>query len=318
MSNSQSNGTALITGASTGIGAVYADRLAKRGYDLILVARNEARLQALSDRLTKETGRSVTPLRADLGDKADLAKVPVDPKKVWQDALEKGGSDPGLIIACADYLALNGKFDHAAEFLKANLRQGIVVRPWVYDALALALELGKGSLTDIERARVSVVDLEPQEPMVVKGLVEPVRTYLVLRAKPRSFRTARPSHDGVETTLVGRDAELGQLQDAFRRVYTNGHMSVVTIVAEAGLGKSRLLYEFEDWIQGRPEHVQILRGRANPQTENQPYGLLREILSWQFTIADSDRQIKYGVSVGKTWPRTSRTAATIQAPIAGK
>ncbi len=75
MSNSRSKGTALITGASRGIGAVYADRLAKRGYDLILVARNEARLKELSARLTKETGRSVTPLRADLSDKADLAKV---------------------------------------------------------------------------------------------------------------------------------------------------------------------------------------------------------------------------------------------------
>jgi short-subunit dehydrogenase len=75
MSNSSRSGTALVTGASTGIGAVYADRLAKRGYDLILVARNEARLQALAARLTRETGRSVTPLRADLNDKADLAKV---------------------------------------------------------------------------------------------------------------------------------------------------------------------------------------------------------------------------------------------------
>jgi uncharacterized protein len=68
MSNSSSKGTALITGASTGIGAVYADRLAKRGYDLIVVARNEARLKELSARLTKETGRSITPLRADLND----------------------------------------------------------------------------------------------------------------------------------------------------------------------------------------------------------------------------------------------------------
>ena len=70
-----SKGTALITGASTGIGAIYADRLAKRGYDLILVARNEVRLKALSSRLRKETGRSITPLRADLSDKADLATV---------------------------------------------------------------------------------------------------------------------------------------------------------------------------------------------------------------------------------------------------
>jgi hypothetical protein len=75
MSNSPSKGTALITGASRGIGAVYADRLAKRGYDLILVARDQARLKALSARLTSETGRSVTPLPADLNDKADLAKV---------------------------------------------------------------------------------------------------------------------------------------------------------------------------------------------------------------------------------------------------
>ena len=75
MSNSSNKGVALITGASSGIGAVYADRLAKRGYDLILVARNEARLMSLSARLASETGRSVKVLPADLGNKADLAKV---------------------------------------------------------------------------------------------------------------------------------------------------------------------------------------------------------------------------------------------------
>jgi uncharacterized protein len=75
MSNTPSKGTALITGASSGIGAVCADRLARRGYYLILVARNEERLKFLSARLTSETGRSVTPLPADLNDKAELAKV---------------------------------------------------------------------------------------------------------------------------------------------------------------------------------------------------------------------------------------------------
>jgi short-subunit dehydrogenase len=68
-------GTALITGASAGIGAVYADRLAMRGHDLILVARNEERLMSLSARLTSKTGRTVTVLRSDLNDKADLANV---------------------------------------------------------------------------------------------------------------------------------------------------------------------------------------------------------------------------------------------------
>jgi short-subunit dehydrogenase len=70
-----SKGTALITGASTGIGAIYADRLAKRGYDLILVARNAGRLNAVANRLTAETGRTVTPVPADLNKKADLAEV---------------------------------------------------------------------------------------------------------------------------------------------------------------------------------------------------------------------------------------------------
>lgn len=72
---SSTQGFALITGASAGIGAIYADRLAKRGFDLILVARNPSRLSALAERLAKETGRTIETIAADLNDKAALAKV---------------------------------------------------------------------------------------------------------------------------------------------------------------------------------------------------------------------------------------------------
>lgn len=65
----------LVTGASTGIGAAYADRFARRGHDVILVARDEARMRALASRLQQETRAKVEVLQADLTNPADLARV---------------------------------------------------------------------------------------------------------------------------------------------------------------------------------------------------------------------------------------------------
>jgi uncharacterized protein len=74
MSARTSKGTALITGASTGIGAVYADRLAKRGYDLILVARSQEKLSEVAARL-RSTGRKIETISADLTKKEDVRRV---------------------------------------------------------------------------------------------------------------------------------------------------------------------------------------------------------------------------------------------------
>jgi uncharacterized protein len=81
--------TALITGASAGIGAIYADRLARRGHDLILVARNAQRLTALADRLRGDTGRRVTVLPADLNRADELAQV---------EAILRDVADIGMLV----------------------------------------------------------------------------------------------------------------------------------------------------------------------------------------------------------------------------
>ncbi len=75
MSIASKLGTALITGASTGIGAMYADRLARRGYDLILVARNKATLEKFAASLAAQTGVRVQALPADLTEQTDLERV---------------------------------------------------------------------------------------------------------------------------------------------------------------------------------------------------------------------------------------------------
>jgi short-subunit dehydrogenase len=105
MQTKSHKGTALITGASSGIGAVYAERLARRGYDLLLVARNRERLVGSAQRITAETGRAVEVLAADLGDDADLGKV--------EAALRKDASITVLVN--------NAGFGSAAPLLQADV-----------------------------------------------------------------------------------------------------------------------------------------------------------------------------------------------------
>ena len=131
-------------------------------------------------------------------------------------------------------------------------------------------------------------EVEVQEPLTVKGVDAPIQSYLVKRAKPRNFRIGTRGIEGVATRMIGRDAELEALQAAYHRLFAERQMAAVTVVAEAGIGKSRLLYEFEAWSEARPETFFLFRGRATPQTDSQAYGLLRDILAWRFQIFDDD------------------------------
>ncbi|PTU00880.1 SDR family oxidoreductase, partial [Pseudomonas sp. HMWF031] len=75
MNSVQSQGTALVTGASSGIGAVYAQRLASRGFDLLLVARDQQRLDEAASKLRAEYGVQVEVLKADLTQRDDVLKL---------------------------------------------------------------------------------------------------------------------------------------------------------------------------------------------------------------------------------------------------
>jgi hypothetical protein len=143
-------GTALITGASAGIGAVYADRLAKRGYDLILVARDKTRLAGLAQRLRNSTGRSVDAVAADLNDKADLARV---------EAILRSNADITLLVNNAGVGAtaplLNADVEKMDDMIRLNV--GALTR-LTYAAAPRFVARGAGTIINIS----SIVAISPE------------------------------------------------------------------------------------------------------------------------------------------------------------
>jgi predicted ATPase/class 3 adenylate cyclase len=130
-----------------------------------------------------------------------------------------------------------------------------------------------------------------EEPLIeVKGISQPVRSYLVERSKPRAFRMVSRGVEGAETRMVGRDAELSRLTDTFCAALEERTLQTVTLAGEAGLGKTRLMFEFYSWLELRPETLWFFQARARPDSGGIPYGLLRDMFFWRFEIADSDTQ----------------------------
>jgi len=141
---------------------------------------------------------------------------------------------------------------------------------------------------DTYRHVQGVFDVLAQEPLVVKGKAEPVQTYLVQRAKPRAFRKPVRGVEGIETRMVGREAELKHLQEAFHTALEDRELQGVTVVGEAGVGKSRLLHEFDLWSELLPRQFYYFKGRASAEMRNRPYGLIQDLIATRFQILDSD------------------------------
>jgi class 3 adenylate cyclase/tetratricopeptide (TPR) repeat protein len=131
-------------------------------------------------------------------------------------------------------------------------------------------------------------DVQVQEQITVKGRAEPVLTYLVEQARPRVFHRGMRRVEGIEAPMIGREAELQRLQDALLGVVNDGQHRAVTVVGEAGVGKSRLLFEFENWADVLPQRFFLFKGRASQDRQGVPYGLVRDLFAFRFQIRDND------------------------------
>jgi uncharacterized protein len=160
----QAKGFALITGASSGIGAVYAERLARRGHDLILVARREDRLTALAQRISAATGRKVETVVADLGDRAGSKRV--------EDILRHDSRISVLVNnagAAAITPLLNSDVDKMSEMIELNVNALVRL---TYAAAPAFVQRGGGTIINI----ASIVAIGPE---VLNGVYGGSKSFVV-------------------------------------------------------------------------------------------------------------------------------------------
>ncbi|MGF0236907.1 SDR family NAD(P)-dependent oxidoreductase [Rhodococcus sp. IEGM1300] len=150
MNSVQTQGTALVTGASSGIGAIYAQRLAARGFDLLLVARDQERLEAAASKLRAEYGVQVEVLKADLTQKDDVLKL---------EQRLRSDSSISLLLnnagVAADGLLANSDLDLLERLIQLNIT---TVTRLASAAAAGFAKAGRGTIINI----ASVVALFPE------------------------------------------------------------------------------------------------------------------------------------------------------------
>lgn len=208
--------TVLITGASTGIGAVYAERFAQRGHDLVLVARDQARLEALAARLRSEHDVTVDVIPADLTQLADLSTVE---NRLRDDARI------GILVNNAG-AALSGNFidqstDSVAQLVALNTTALVRLASAIAPRLVKA---GDGAIINIG----SVVGLAPEFGMTVYGATKAFVLFLsqglslelspqgvyVQAVLPAATRTEIWDRSGIDINTLSDIMEVGDLVDA--------------------------------------------------------------------------------------------------------
>lgn len=208
--------TTLITGASTGIGATYAERLAQRGHDLVLVARDKARLDALAHRLRSEHKVDVDVLQADLTDQADLAAV---------EARLRDDARIGILINNAG-MAQSGGF---AQQTPESIERLVTLNTIALTRLAAAVaprfvQAGAGSIVNIG----SVVGFAPEFGASIYGATKAFVLFLsqglnlelspqgvyVQAVLPAATRTEIWERSGIDVNTLTEVMEVGELVDA--------------------------------------------------------------------------------------------------------
>lgn len=164
MNTEQNKGIALVTGASGGIGAIYAERLARRGYDLILVARNAARLEAVAVRIGTATGRTVKTVTADLNAAADLRRI---------EALLRDDAGISLLVNNAGFGAATPLLDSDVARMEEMIAINVTALTRLTYAAAPAFVVrGGGTIINIS----SIVALAPE---VLNGVYGASKAYVL-------------------------------------------------------------------------------------------------------------------------------------------
>jgi uncharacterized protein len=208
--------TVLITGASTGIGAVYADRFARRGHDLVLVARNHARLEAVAERLRREAGVAVDILEADLTDGAQLAQV---------EARLRDDARIGILVNNAGTSAGGTFVDQSPDEVAKLIQLNTTALTRLASAVAPRfVRQGGGAIVNIG----SVVGLAPELGMTVYGATKAFALFLsqglhlelgpkgvyVQAVLPSATRTEIWEHAGTDVATLPAVMEVEDLVDA--------------------------------------------------------------------------------------------------------